>query len=130
MCFANCQLGGVDFAFPDVCWTPPLPCPIPYPNFAFGILAIPNVLHILFSAMPAHNMGTIIPISFGDEAGCLGGIASGTVMGPCIHVTGVLTFLIAALPATRQTDLTIQNLINVLGMRILPSQDKIILLGT
>lgn len=126
--FANCQLAGIDFAFPDVCLTPPLPCPIPYPNFAFGMTALPNVLHILFSAMPAHNMGTIIPVTKGDEGGCVGGVCSGTVMGPSRHITGVLTFLIAGLPATRLFDLTQQNLTNAIGMRILPSQATIILL--
>lgn len=130
MCFANCQLGGIDFASPDVCWTPPVPCPVAYPNFGFGSLAIPNVLHILFAAMPAHNMATIIPITFADEAGSVGGVCSGTVMGPSRHITGVLTFLIAGAPATRLTSLTQQNLTNVIGMRILPSQPTIILMGS
>jgi dolichol kinase len=128
MCFANCQLGGIDFAFPDICLTPPLPIPVAYPNFGFGFMAIPNVLHILFAALPAHNMGTIIPITFGDEAGSFGGVCSGTVMGPSRHITGVLTFFIAGFPATRVSSLTQQNLTNAIGMRILCSQPKIILM--
>lgn len=126
--FANCQLGGLDFAIPDVCWTPPLPCPIPYPNFAAGITAIPNVLHILFSAMFAHNMGTIIPVTTGDALGCFGGMCSGTVMGKSQHITGAVTCLIAGLPATRLFDITQQNSTNVKGIRILPSQVRIILM--
>lgn len=39
--FANCQMMGLDLAFPDVCKTPPA-LPIPYPNFALGPTAIPN----------------------------------------------------------------------------------------
>ena len=36
--FANCQLFGVDLAFPDVCLTPtPAPVPIPYPDIARGL---------------------------------------------------------------------------------------------
>lgn len=43
--FANCQLFGVDLAFPDVCLTPmPAPTPIPYPDIALGPTAIPNAL--------------------------------------------------------------------------------------
>ena len=36
--FANCQMGGQDMGFPDVCLTPsPVgPVPIPYPNIAMG----------------------------------------------------------------------------------------------
>ncbi|WP_134888371.1 PAAR-like domain-containing protein, partial [Cronobacter sakazakii] len=41
--FANCQLFGMDLAFPDVCLTPmPAPTPIPYPDIALGPTAIPN----------------------------------------------------------------------------------------
>ncbi|MHA7848053.1 DUF4150 domain-containing protein [Serratia sp. D1N4] len=128
MCFANCQLGGIDFAFPDNCWTPPVPSLIAYPNIGFGCMAIPSVLHILFAALPAHNMCTVIPITFGDEAGSLGGVISGTIMGPSRHITGVLTFLIAGFPATRVSSLTLQNLTNAIGIRILFSQATIILM--
>lgn len=128
--FANCQADGLDFAFPDVCLTPPLPVPIPYPNIALGMTAIPNVLHILFAAAPAHNMATIIPVTQGDTPGCVGGVCSGTVMGPSRHITGVTTFLLAGAPATRMTDLTQQNLTNAIGARVLPSQDKILLMGS
>lgn len=125
---ANCQLAGTDFAIVDVCITPPV-VPIPYPNFAQGCLAIPNVLHIFFSAMPAHNLLTIIPCTGGDSPGVLGGVCSGTVMGPSRHITGVITFLVAGFPATRLTSLTQQNLTNVLGARVVPSQLTIWLLG-
>ncbi|MBW7983725.1 DUF4150 domain-containing protein [Enterobacillus tribolii] len=127
--FANCQAGGLDLAAPDVCLTPPVPIPIPYVNIALGPLAIPNVLHILFAAAPAHNMATIIPVTFGDEPGVVGGVASGTVMCISQHITGVSSFLLSGQPATRLTDLTLQNLTNIVGVRILPSQSTIILAG-
>ncbi|WP_033071533.1 PAAR-like domain-containing protein [Pectobacterium parmentieri] len=58
--FANCQLFGMDLAFPDVCLTPmPAPVPVPYPDIALGPTAIPNALNILFMGMPAHNMATV-----------------------------------------------------------------------
>jgi hypothetical protein len=45
--FANCQLMGMDMAFPDVCKSP---VPIPFPNMALGPMAIPNAWNILFMA--------------------------------------------------------------------------------
>jgi len=64
--FANCQLGGMNFGFPDVCKTPsPVgPIPIPYPNMATGMTANPATAckKIYLSCMPAHNLGTQVPI--------------------------------------------------------------------
>lgn len=97
--FANCQLFGVDLAFPDVCLTPmPAPTPIPYPDIALGPTAIPNAFNILFMGMPAHNMATITPLTNGDNPGVATGVASGTVMGPSRHLTGAFTVLLKALP--------------------------------
>uniref|UniRef100_UPI001BCFD22B DUF4150 domain-containing protein n=1 Tax=Klebsiella aerogenes TaxID=548 RepID=UPI001BCFD22B len=73
--FANCQLFGVDLAFPDVCLTPmPAPTPIPYPDIALGPTAIPNALNILFMGMPAHNMATVTPLTNGDNPGVATGV--------------------------------------------------------
>ncbi|HEK1094934.1 TPA: DUF4150 domain-containing protein [Proteus mirabilis] len=127
--FANCQLGGLDLAAPDVCLTPPIPIPIPYVNLASGATAIPNVLSVQFSSMPAHNLATITPVTTGDEAGCIGGVCSGTIKGMSKHITGVQSFLIVGFPATRLTSMTQQNIINAVGMRIAPSQPVILLLG-
>lgn len=127
--FANCQLGGLDLAAPDVCLTPPVPIPIPYVNLAFGITAIPNVLHIMFSGMFAHNLGTIIPVTTGDEPGVAGGVASGTVKGLSRHITFVSNILVAGLPATKMTNLSLQNTTNIVGLRILPSQLQVLMAG-
>ena len=70
--FANCQLFGVDLAFPDVCLTPmPAPTPIPYPDIALGPTAIPNALNILFMGMPAHNMATVTPLTVASSDRCI-----------------------------------------------------------
>ena len=37
--FANSQLAGMSITFPDICKTPPVGIPIPYPNFSFHIMA-------------------------------------------------------------------------------------------
>ena len=129
--FANCQLGGTDIAFPDVCLTPSPagPVPIPYPNVAMGLMAVPNVPTILFSGAPAHNLGTTVPMTNGDNAGIATGVASGTVMGPSRHLTGSFSVLLKGMPASRMTSMSLQNSTNAPGCRLVPSQVKILMLA-
>ncbi len=129
--FANSQMMGTDIGFPDVCNTPTPagPVPIPYPNLGMGPMAIPSQFQVLFLGMPAHNLGTTIPMSNGDNAGVAMGVASGTVMGPVKHVTGAFTVLVKGMPATRMTSMSIQNSTNCPGARLVPSQTKVILLA-
>jgi hypothetical protein len=124
--FANCQLMGMDLAFPDVCKTP---FPVPFPNMALGPMAIPNVPNILIMAMPAHNLGTVTPITLGDQPGVLGGIISQTFMQQSRHITGAFTVLTKGLPTTRVTSLSLQNRMNIVGMRLIPSQLKVLVLA-
>ena len=74
--FANTQMMGMDLGFPDVCLTPagPVIVPVPYPNIALGSTAIPNQLIVMIVAMPAHNLGTITPLTNGDQAGVAGDV--------------------------------------------------------
>ncbi|KEY59005.1 DUF4150 domain-containing protein [Serratia sp. DD3] len=128
--FANCQLMGIDLAFPDVCLTPtPVPTPIPYPDVAVGVTAIPNAYNILLMGMPAHNMATVTPLTNGDNVGVATGVASGTVMGPSRHITAAFTVLFKGTPATRLTSVSLQNSTNMVGMRTVPSQLKVLLLA-
>lgn len=129
--FANTQMMGMDTGFPDVCLTPsPVgPVPIPYPNIAMGPTAIPNVPTVLFGGAPAHNMGTQIPMTNGDNAGVATGVASGMVMGPSKHLTGSFTTLIKGMPATRLTSASLQNSTNCPGVRVVPSQPKVLILA-
>lgn len=126
--FANCQMMGLDLAFPDVCKTPPA-IPIPYPNIALGPTAIPNAWNILFMCAPAHNLATVTPLTNGDNAGVTLGVISPSVMGPSRHLTGSFTVLLKGSPATRMTSLSVQNRSNALGMRIVPSQFKVLMLA-
>ncbi len=130
--FLNTQMAGMNLAFPDVCLTPAPPAPpipIPYPNIAMPMMAVPNVLNVLVMAMPAHNLGTTIPMTNGDNAGLLTGVASGTVMGPSRHVTGAFTVLLNGMPATRMTSMSIQNSTNAPGCQLVPSQPVVLLLA-
>jgi hypothetical protein len=128
--YANTQMMGMDMAFPDVCLTPtPAPVPIPYPNIAMGPMGVPAAYNILFMAAPAHNMGTTVPLSNGDNAGVATGVASGMVMGPDRHLTAAFTVLVDGMPATRLTSMSLQNSTNAPGARIVPSQVKVLLLA-
>jgi len=128
--FANTQMMGMDMAFPDVCLTPmPLPVPVPYPNIALGPTAIPSQMTVMIMAMPAHNLGTITPLTSGDNAGVGLGVASGLVMGPSRHLTGATTVLFGGMPATRLTSMSLQNSTNAPGARLVPSQPTVLLLA-
>ena len=129
--FANSQMMGMDLAFPDVCLTPagPVVVPIPYPNIAMGPTAIPSQMIVLIEAMPAHNLGTVTPLTNGDNSGVAMGVASGLVMGPSRHLTAAFTVLFGGMPATRLTSMSLQNSTNAPGVRLVPSQAKVLLLA-
>ncbi len=131
--FANTQGGGLDTGFPDVCLTPvppaPAPVPIPYPNMATGPMGVPAVYNVVFSTGPVHNMSTVVPLTNGDNAGIATGVASGTVMGPSRHLTGAFTVLIGGMPVTRVTSMALQNSTNCPGVRVVPSQVKVLILA-
>ena len=128
--FANSQMMGLDFAFPDVCLTPvPAPVPIPYPNMALGPMAVGFYPKVMWACTPAHTMATVVPMSNGDNAGVAMGVASGMVMGPDRHLTGSFTTLVGGMPATRLTSVSLQNSTNIPGARIVPSQPKVLLLA-
>jgi hypothetical protein len=128
--FANTQMMGLDLGFPDVCLTPtPAPVPIPYPNMALGPMGVPAAYNILLSAAPAHNMATTVVMTNGDNAGVAMGVASATVMGPSRHLTAAFTVLLGGMPATRMTSMSLQNSTNCPGMRLVPSQLKVLLLA-
>jgi hypothetical protein len=102
---------------------------VPYPDIAMGPTAVPNQTKVLIMAMPAHNLGTSIPMTNGDNSGLATGVASGTVMGPSRHTTAAFTVLFAGMPATRLTSMTMQNSTNAVGARIVPSQTKVLILA-
>lgn len=133
--FANTQMGTMNMGFPDVCLTPvaspagPIPTPIPYPNTSTTMMGIPAVYNVLFGGAPAHNLGTIVPLSNGDNAGLMSGVASGTVMGPTRAMTGAMSVLIGGMPATRMSSINVQNSTNCPGVSTTPSQLTVLLLA-
>jgi hypothetical protein len=131
--FANCSLGGMNFAMPDVCLTPsPVgPIPIPYPNFALGPTALPPTASLkhLITMMPAHNLCTTIPMSMGDNTGVAGGVMSGLMMGPSRPILGSFKVFTSGLPATRWLGPNMQNMTNCpAGLTLVPAQCKVMIL--
>lgn len=129
--FANTMMPGMAFGFPDVCLTPiVVPVPIPYPNFALNIMAVPAAYNVLVSGMPALNMSSIVPLTLADEPGIELGVLSGMVMGPQRALLGSFTTLVDGMPATRLTSMTAHNGIglNAPGLSIVPSQVNLLVL--
>ena len=127
--FANTQMGGMNLGFPDCCKTPPAAIPVPFPNISLGPMGVPAVYNVLFMATPAHNLLTMIPMSFGDTPGLMMGLVSQTVMSQTRAITGAFRVLVGGMPCQRLTSINIQNTINCPGMRIVPSQVKVIVLA-
>jgi hypothetical protein len=127
--FANTQMMGMDIGFPDVCLTPPVAVPIPYPNMGLGPMTVPAVYNVLFCAAPAHNLFSTIPLTLGDQPGVMLGVASGLVMGPSRRLTGAFTCIVGGAPATRMTSFGLQNNTNCPGVRLVPSQPLVMLIA-
>ncbi|MBT3205386.1 MAG: DUF4150 domain-containing protein [Gammaproteobacteria bacterium] len=136
MPFVNTQMMGMNFAFPDVCLTPipspagPIPTPIPYPNIALPMTAIPSQVKVLVLAMPAHNLMTVTPMSNGDNGGVMMNPMSGMVMGPSRHLMGSFKTLFGGLPVTKMLNPTGQNGMSpgAFGASLAPSQIKVMAL--
>ncbi|MBF0352578.1 MAG: DUF4150 domain-containing protein [SAR324 cluster bacterium] len=134
--FASTQMGGMNFGFPDVCLTPmpPLgiPAPIPYPNMANGLMAVPptGAMNVLSMGMPTHNMMTMGTISMGDFGGVMMGVMSGMMMGPHRTLIPAFTNLMGGLPCSRLTSMMGQNglALNAPGVTIVPAQFKVLVM--
>jgi hypothetical protein len=132
--FANCSMGGMDFGMPDVCLTPAPPAPpvpIPYPNTSQKPMALPPTTSLkhLIMMMPAHNVGTTVPMTNGDNAGVSMGVASGTVMGPGRNTLSSMKVISGGMPITRMLDMSLQNSTNAPGVTLAPSQTKVLVLS-
>ncbi|CAM3697014.1 DUF4150 domain-containing protein [Bordetella tumulicola] len=118
---------------PDVCWTPaaPSPIPMPYPNFAMSDMADPAsiVENVLVVAMPALNMGSMLLLSQGDEAGTAGGgVACAEIMGMAEFVDGSPNVMVGGMPGVSLTGMTTQNANNTIGLVVSPSQVIVMLM--
>ncbi|MFO0548510.1 MAG: PAAR-like domain-containing protein [Polyangiaceae bacterium] len=90
----------------DVCLTPPVPPkPVPYVNRAYNITGFLFVPNVFITMLPAHNLGTWLMASTGDEPGTL----HWTIMGWSRYITGNPIVFVGMLPAVHLTVRTISN---------------------
>jgi hypothetical protein len=88
------RMGGMCFAFPDVCGVPdPVtgsPVPTPFPNTAQCPSALPFTCSMIVKVLnqPVLLSSSVIPNSDGDQAGVYGGVTSGMIAGPVQYRTG------------------------------------------
>jgi len=116
------SLGGGFLGFPDFCKTPPAMLPIPYPNFGTHLLAPNPCFRILFCCAPVHNKGTLKAISFGDQPGVAGGIASQVFMSKTGHLANYSsTYKLNNKPSVRLSGIEKSNRRNVIVFDIIPS---------
>jgi len=80
---------GQCLGFPDVCNTPagPVVVPIPYPNMGMCATGVQTTTTVLVMNMPALTQSSQLPMSQGDEAGSVGGVISGMIMGQIVFRT-------------------------------------------
>lgn len=132
MVFVNTQMGGQNFCFPDVCKTPSPagPIPIPYPDIASPMTAMPACYTILMGGAPAHSIAARPALSNGDNAGVAGGLISNMFMGPSQTLIGSTCLLLQGMPAAKMLGMTGHNgaLPNGIGSTLAPSQTKVMLL--
>jgi carboxyl-terminal processing protease len=111
---------GMNIGFPDVCLTPTPagPVPIPYPNFALNAQAVAFSPVVTVSGVHALNMGSKIPMTFGDDAGTAHPVFK--QMGT--YVMGNPIVFVDRLPAINLTCPTLGNAANnALGAVVVPS---------
>ena len=115
--------GGICFAFPDVCLTPPAPpVPIPYPNIgqlsdATSVSDSTGTGQVTVGGKPVVLANTsTIPSTVGDEAGSGGGVMSGSTKGAVEFTRGSATVTIHGKAVVRMFDPTEQNNGNAVGV--------------
>ena len=120
--------GGMAMAVPDVCMTPPFAIPVPLPNIANNGVVVPGYFTCMINCMPELNIGSMYAVTNGDEAGAMGGVASGMIVGPGRAMMGSQSCFIGGMPIWRLTEPTIQNMSNAPGVTCVPSQTTKIVL--
>ena len=119
---------GMSMATPDVCMTPPFAIPAPFPNMGNNAMAVPTYFTIMINCQPELNIGGQYAMTNGDEAGTMGGVASGMIMGMGRPMMGSTCYFVGGMPSWRLTAPTMQNMSNAPGVSAVPSQTvKIVL---
>lgn len=125
------RMGGMCFAFPDVCNVPdPVtasPVPTPFPNTAQCPSALPFTCSLIVKVLnqPVLTQASVIPNSDGDQPGVYGGVTSAMIMGPVQYRTGSSRVKVEGLPAVTVLHPTGHNGVSANapgGAQVVPSQ--------
>lgn len=123
--FVTTTEGGMAFAFPDVCLTPPLAIPIPYPNFAF-LADGQGSKKVLIRGAQTLRKGDKIVVSTGDEPGCMpGGVVSGVIKGQAVLIQGWSSVTVEGKAVSYLGVMTRQNNSNIVGSVVAVGQTKV-----
>lgn len=130
--YASTTEKGMCNGAPDVCKTtvpPPVgQAPIPYVNVVNCPLATDAATKVYCSGMPALTKKSKYNTSNGDEAGAIGGVASGKNMGKVEYQMGSVKVKIQGTEAVRMTSPTTHNDNNIVGAQLVPSQVKVMIM--
>ena len=113
---------GMAMGMPDVCKTPPLAVPAPFPNLGNNAMAVPSYSTICINAMPELTLTGMHAVTQGDEGGAMGGAVSQCIVGPARPLMGSQAVFVAGIPVWRLSDPTLHNLSNAPGVTSVPSQ--------
>ncbi len=127
--FACTIAEGMAMGMPDVCKTPPFSEPIPYPNTAEMMMAEPAAETILVSGSPALNLNSSVEMTMGDNVGVEGGVVSSTMMEAMKFSEGSTKVMFEGSPAVRLTSPTTHNNENAIGVVMVPSQEKVMIMS-
>ena len=103
--------------FPDVCKTPTSggPVPIPYPNLAQSVNIANGTKTVKIQGQMGTNKGCNYSTSTGDEAGSVGGVASGKTKGKAEFVLYSFNVKLEGKNACRMGDTMTHNDKNAIG---------------
>lgn len=113
---------------PDTCKTPPYATPVAYPNIGTLAQSVGFSTKVTFSAKPALMLTSQMPMSSGDEAGTLGGVVSGTFMGPVQFSQGSSKVMVEGKPCEMLTAMTRHNQSNTIGQVAVLSQESVLVM--
>jgi hypothetical protein len=102
---------GVSPCFPDVCQTPsPIgPIPIPYPNIAISSDAAKTAKKVTADGEQLCLENSNFSTSTGDEAGSVGGVASGKIKGKAEFINYAFDVKVEGKGVPRAFDLMLHN---------------------
>jgi carboxyl-terminal processing protease len=115
----------MNVGFPDVCNTPagPAVVPVPYPNIAQNCQAAGFSPNVKICQMNALHVGSVIPITSGDEAG----VAHPTIKGAGRFTQGNPVVKVNFMPAINlMCPSTGNNMNNALGAQTVPSVTNVL----